>query len=55
MISFVYFVKFNLIHENYSAPSLPQNGEIAEGILPDAGSSQNTNFLRHGLTEKLVS
>ena len=49
------FWQVQSIHENYSAPSLPQNGEIAEGKLPGAGSSQNTNFPRNGLTEKLVS
>ena len=54
-MAFVYFVKFNSIHENYSAPSLPQNGEITEGILLDADTSQNTNFPCDGLTEKWVS
>ena len=49
----VYFVKFNSIHENYSAPSLPQNGEITE-VIPDAGISQNTNFPSDGLTKKWV-
>ena len=51
----MYYVKFNLIHENYLAPSLPQNGEITEGILLDADIPQNTNFSCDGLTEKLVS